>query len=76
MTSAFYSKAQGVVITFSVAQRSSFEALGSWIRDVREVPKFFHTKYYYFIVLMMSKFIILLLEYSGYLLHYFMCKQD
>jgi GTPase SAR1 family protein len=36
MTSAFYNKAQGVVITFDVTQRSTFEAVGSWIRDVRE----------------------------------------
>lgn len=38
MTSAFYSKAQGVVVAFDVTQRSTFESLTSWIRDVREVP--------------------------------------
>jgi GTPase SAR1 family protein len=37
MTSAFYSKAQGVVVAFDVTQRSSFDALQSWIRDVRQV---------------------------------------
>lgn len=35
MTSAFYNRAQGVVVTFDVGQRESFAALASWIRDVR-----------------------------------------
>ncbi len=37
MTSAFYNKAQGVVITFDVTQRDSFTSLPNWIRDVRSV---------------------------------------
>jgi GTPase SAR1 family protein len=37
MTSAFYSKAQGVVVAFDVSQRSSFDSLTSWINDVRMV---------------------------------------
>ena len=37
MTSAFYSKAQGVVVTFDVTERDTFLALPSWIRDVRMV---------------------------------------
>lgn len=40
MTAAFYGKAQGVVITFDVSQRSTFEALQSWINDVRDVRRF------------------------------------
>lgn len=35
MTSAFYSKAQGVVLTFDVCQRDSFLSLPSWIKDIR-----------------------------------------
>eukprot|EP01038_Epipyxis_sp_PR26KG_P007454 gene7454-10164_t len=35
MTAAFYSKAQGVIITFDVNQRESFLNIPSWIRDVR-----------------------------------------
>ena len=35
MTSAFYNKAQGVVLTFDVGQRDSFLSLSSWINDVR-----------------------------------------
>jgi len=35
MTSAFYSKAQGVVVTFDVTERDTFLALPSWIRDIR-----------------------------------------
>lgn len=34
MTSAFYSKAQGVVITFDVTRRDTFDAVPNWIRDV------------------------------------------
>lgn len=34
MTSAFYSKAQGVIVTFDVTQRDSFDAVSNWIRDV------------------------------------------
>ncbi len=37
MTSAFYSKAQGVVVTFDVSERDTFLALPSWIRDIRMV---------------------------------------
>ena len=37
MTSAFYGKAQGVVIAFDVTNRESFNALSTWIHDVREV---------------------------------------
>jgi GTPase SAR1 family protein len=37
MTSAFYSKAQGIVIVFDITNRESFKALPSWIRDIREV---------------------------------------
>mmetsp|Transcript_29586 Transcript_29586/g.65596 ORF Transcript_29586/g.65596 Transcript_29586/m.65596 type:complete len:143 (+) Transcript_29586:440-868(+) len=36
MTSAFYSKAQGVVIVFDVTDRETFNALPSWIHDVKE----------------------------------------
>jgi len=36
MTSAFYSKAQGIVIVFDITNRESFKALPSWIRDIRE----------------------------------------
>lgn len=40
MTSAFYNRAQGVVLTFDVSQRSSFLSLDNWIADVlREAPK-------------------------------------
>lgn len=40
MTSAFYGKAQGVVVTFDVGQRDSFVALDSWLRDIKQVfPK-------------------------------------
>ena len=35
MTSAFYNKAQGVVLAFDVGQRDTFLALAGWIRDVR-----------------------------------------
>jgi small GTP-binding protein len=35
MTSAFYNKAQGVVVTFDVTQNYSFIALNSWISDVK-----------------------------------------
>lgn len=37
MTSAFYSKAQGVVVTFDVSQRDSFTALENWLRDIKQV---------------------------------------
>eukprot|EP01031_Cornospumella_fuschlensis_P031960 gene31960-38643_t len=37
MTAAFYSRAQGIVITFDVGLRCSFEALGSWIREIHEI---------------------------------------
>lgn len=37
MTSAFYGKAQGVVIVFDITDRETFNALPSWIHDVREV---------------------------------------
>jgi GTPase SAR1 family protein len=35
MTSAFYNKALGVVLTFDVSHRDSFLALPSWISDIR-----------------------------------------
>lgn len=35
MTSAFYKKAQGMILTFDVTQRSSFESLPQWIGDIR-----------------------------------------
>lgn len=37
MTAAFYSRAQGIVITFDVGLRCSFDALSSWIREIHEV---------------------------------------
>ena len=37
MTSAFYGKAQGVVIAFDITDRETFNALPSWIHDIREV---------------------------------------
>ena len=37
MTSAFYGKAQGVVIVFDITDRETFNALPSWIHDIREV---------------------------------------
>ena len=37
MTAAFYSRAQGVVLTFDVSQRDTFLSLPSWIRDVKRV---------------------------------------
>jgi Ras-related protein Rab-2A len=37
MTSAFYAKAQGVVIAFDVTMRETFNALSNWIHDIREV---------------------------------------
>ena len=37
MTSAFYSKAQGVIATFDVSQIQSFYSLTTWISDVRRV---------------------------------------
>lgn len=40
MTSAFYAKAQGVVITFDVTDRETFNALPSWIHDIREVHSY------------------------------------
>jgi len=40
MTSAFYNRAQGIVLTFDVSQRSSFTSLDAWISDVqRDAPK-------------------------------------
>mmetsp|Transcript_12434 Transcript_12434/g.20827 ORF Transcript_12434/g.20827 Transcript_12434/m.20827 type:complete len:209 (+) Transcript_12434:51-677(+) len=36
MTSAFYGKAQGVVIVFDVTDRETFNALPTWIHDIRE----------------------------------------
>ncbi len=44
MTSAFYSKAQGVVVTFDVSERDTFLALPSWIRDIRMVSGDFYLK--------------------------------
>ncbi len=35
MTSAFYNKAQGVVLCFDVGQRNSFLSLPGWIDDIR-----------------------------------------
>jgi GTPase SAR1 family protein len=35
MTAAFYNKAQGVVITFDVNRRESFQSLTQWITDVK-----------------------------------------
>jgi GTPase SAR1 family protein len=43
MTSAFYGKAQGVVIVFDITDRETFNALPSWIHDVREVGVLPHT---------------------------------
>lgn len=37
MTSAFYNKAQGVVLTFDVSQRGSFNSLDTWIKDINQV---------------------------------------
>jgi GTPase SAR1 family protein len=37
MTSAFYSKAQGIIVCFDVSQKESFLALPAWIRDIRRV---------------------------------------
>ncbi len=37
MTSAFYSKAQGIIVCFDVSQKESFQALPGWIRDIRRV---------------------------------------
>ena len=37
MTAAFYNKAQGVIITFDVTQKESFQALPMWIEDVKKV---------------------------------------
>ena len=37
MTSAFYSKAQGVIITFDVSQHDSLDALPRWIQDIKMV---------------------------------------
>lgn len=37
MTAAFYSRAQGIAITFDVGLRYSFEALPSWIKEINEV---------------------------------------
>lgn len=39
MTSAFYNKAQGVIIAFDVTQKSTFLALPIWLADVRKVIK-------------------------------------
>ena len=36
MTSAFYSRAQGVIVTFDVTQYSSFMALETWVNDVKQ----------------------------------------
>jgi GTPase SAR1 family protein len=37
MTSAFYNRAQGVVICFDVSQHDSFISVPAWIRDVKAV---------------------------------------
>jgi GTPase SAR1 family protein len=37
MTSAFYGRAQGVVLTFDVGQRDTFLALDNWLRDIKQV---------------------------------------
>mmetsp|Transcript_15782 Transcript_15782/g.14280 ORF Transcript_15782/g.14280 Transcript_15782/m.14280 type:complete len:205 (+) Transcript_15782:42-656(+) len=34
MTAAFYNRAQGIVLTFDVSQRSSFTNLKTWINDI------------------------------------------
>lgn len=36
MTSAFYNKAQGVVLTFDVSQEQSYQSLDTWVRDIRQ----------------------------------------
>ena len=36
MTSAFYNRAQGVIVTFDVTQYSSFMALETWVNDVNQ----------------------------------------
>ena len=41
MTAAFYNRAQGVVVTFDISQRDSFDNLKSWISDVKQVRFFF-----------------------------------
>ena len=41
MTAAFYNRAQGVVVTFDVSQRDSFDNLKTWISDVKQVSSFF-----------------------------------
>jgi GTPase SAR1 family protein len=37
MTSAFYNRAQGVIIAFDVSQLASFTSLKNWIADVLQV---------------------------------------
>eukprot|EP01035_Chromulina_nebulosa_P018893 gene18893-24689_t len=37
MTAAFYNRAQGIVLTFDVSQRSSFTNLKTWINDIHSV---------------------------------------
>ena len=40
MTAAFYNKAQGVILTFDVMQRESFDVLPQWIEDIkRDAPE-------------------------------------
>jgi GTPase SAR1 family protein len=40
MTSAFYKKAQGIVLVFDVKKKDSFKSLSSWIVDLREVSTY------------------------------------
>lgn len=40
MTAAFYSRAQGVLLTFDVGQRETYLSLPGWIRDVKRVSLF------------------------------------
>jgi hypothetical protein len=49
MTSAFYNKAQGVILAFDVGKAHSFQSIPSWIRDIRRVRilirLFYHPHY-------------------------------
>lgn len=57
MTSAFYGKAQGVVIAFDVTNRESFNALSTWIHDVREVTIHSYFSFYYTLIYIFYLFI-------------------
>lgn len=36
MTSAFYTRAQGVIVVFDVTSRQSFEGVKAWVKEIRE----------------------------------------